>query len=615
MVLRLLSVHHRYGRHSALRDVSLHVRAGDCYGFIGHNGAGKTTAMRLALGLVPLRRGRILVEGFDAQQHPREARARMGGLIEQPRFHGGLGGRANLELLARAAGQGRAEARREAGRVLERVGLSEAAERAAGGYSQGMRQRLGIAQALLGRPRLVVLDEPTNGLDPQGIADMRALFAELVAEGTALWISSHQLHELEGLCNRVAVLRQGQLVVEAPTEELLASMAGRYRLHASDPGRVPSVLEQAGIACEAAGPSPGDGWIAQLGERPPEEVLRALVDGGVEVRAFAPAPPSLEEIVLQPAAQGAEAAVSSDVPQGEAQSPSERVAPGGQLWRAARYEARRLARPAPLALLSLPLLAGLGAQVARWRTLAAERAQVEAGELFGTTAVTGFEAVGVALQAGLPLLALVVAGLASQSLAGELARGTLRNLLLLPLRREAVAVGKGLALMGAALAAYLALVAASLVGGGLLFDFGDVVEILPDGTPFPMLEAAALWPELWRVLPAGLLPILACAMLGLAAGALLRSSAGALALSLGALAAVDVGRALARPLGWEDRLLTALLPSPLGDRSAVAYFVDFSRGVSNPLEPIAQSPATVALTWLLPLLGLAGWRLVRRSVP
>ena len=176
MVLQLLGVSRTFGAQRALDRVSIHVRRGDCYAFIGHNGAGKTSAMRIALGLDRKFQGRVLIDGFDARTHPREARARMGGLIEVPGFHGTLDGARNLLLLGQLQGFSRLESRREAGRLIELVGLSYAGAKPVAAYSQGMRQRLGIAQALLGRPMCVLLDEPTNGLDPQGIAEMQVLF-------------------------------------------------------------------------------------------------------------------------------------------------------------------------------------------------------------------------------------------------------------------------------------------------------------------------------------------------------------------------------------------------------------------------------------------------------
>ncbi|MEM7309413.1 MAG: ABC transporter ATP-binding protein [Planctomycetota bacterium] len=612
MALQLISLHHRYpGRSTpALDGVSLRVEPGDCYGFIGHNGAGKTTAMRLALGLTPLQRGAVRVDGFDAGRYPREARARMGGLIETPGFHAALSGRANLELRARAGGAVRRDARTDAERVLERVGLTADGGRAVGGYSQGMRQRLGIAQALLGAPRVVLLDEPTNGLDPGGIAEMRRLFGSLARDdGVAVLLSSHQLHELEGLCNRVAVLRKGQLVVESDTAALLRGASSAYRVRAEDAADTGAQLAELGLAAEPA----GDELLVDLQGRAPGQVLRELVGAGREITTFAAKVPTLEEIVLACEASPADDA-ADDAP-APAQPPAERLAPGRPLLRAARYELRRVyARPAAPLLLLLPVLVALAAQVVRWRAVAAEQRAVEAGELFGTTAVTAFEGVGLALQAGLPLLALVTAGLASQALSGELARRTLRNLLLRPIRRAQVVLGKALAHLVATAAGYVVLLAGGILGAGQLFDFGDVEEILPNGLAYTHIEAAELWPELWAVLPVCFVPLLACTALGLAAGALLRSPAGSLALALGGLLAIDLGRGFARPFGLEGAMLTAQLPSHLGDRSAVGGYVDFCRGVSNALEPASQSPAVVSLLWLLPALVLSVFVLSRRSV-
>jgi ABC-2 type transport system ATP-binding protein len=222
MSLRLLDLRKKYGRHAALDGVSIHVRPGDCYGFLGHNGAGKTTALRIALGLIRPDSGRILVEGFDAVRHPRETRARQGGLIETPGFYPWMSGRSNLVHLAGLSGLSRRDGRREADRLLDVVGLSSSGDRAAGGYSQGMRQRLGIAQALLGDPSLILLDEPLNGLDPEGIEEMRRLLVHLVREdGRTVLLSSHQLSEVAGICNRVGILRQGKVLLEAETKVLL----------------------------------------------------------------------------------------------------------------------------------------------------------------------------------------------------------------------------------------------------------------------------------------------------------------------------------------------------------------------------------------------------------
>ncbi|MFN0009969.1 MAG: ABC transporter ATP-binding protein, partial [Planctomycetota bacterium] len=251
MVLQLLDVSRTFGQQRALDRVSIHVRRGDCYAFIGHNGAGKTTAMRVALGLDRGFEGRVLIDGFDAREHPREARARMGGLIEVPGFHGGADGTSNLVTLARLQGLSRDEARREAGRLIELVGLVHAGSKPVAAYSQGMRQRLGIAQALIGRPMCVLLDEPTNGLDPQGIAEMQSLFTRLTRdEGLTVLLSSHHLAQISGLVNRVGVLHQGRLLVEAETQELLGGTNGRYKLELDSPeeAALTRALEPIGVS-------------------------------------------------------------------------------------------------------------------------------------------------------------------------------------------------------------------------------------------------------------------------------------------------------------------------------------------------------------------------------
>jgi hypothetical protein len=187
--------------------------------------------------------------------------------------------------------------------------------------------------------------------------------------------------------------------------------------------------------------------------------------------------------------------------------------------------------------------------------------------------------------------------------------------LLRPFTRWSVAGGKALAHLAVGAASYAALVGVALLGAALLFDFGDVVEILPNGEPFTYLAADAVRPELLAVLPACLGPVLACGALGFLIGALARSATVALGCSLGALAALDLLRAVARPGGWEGGIVTAALPSPLGDRSAVAAYLDFCRGVSNVSAAAAERPALLAALWLAPCLLLAGWRLARRSVP
>jgi len=604
-----------FGAQRALDGVSLHVRRGDCYGFIGHNGAGKTTAMRIVLGLQRATSGRVLLDGFDAVEHPREARARLGGLIEVPGFHGSLDGAENLALLARLGGMPRREARAEAGRLLELVGLPQVGSKPVRAYSHGMRQRLGIACALVGSPRYVLLDEPTSGLDPQGIAEIRELLRRLVRdEGVTVMLSSHQLAELATVCNRVGVLHRGRLVVEAETRELLGAGGRRYAVRTDDGARAAEVLAALGARAEPATPD-GEACF-DLASVAPADASRALVQAGLALEAFAPRPHTLEEIYLSTAAHAGEARAPSAAPALQVGAPDQRrVRPWGGC-RVARYELVRWSARKPW-LLPLAAPAAVSLAAVLWR-LAEARAQAEtvaAGERFSTTDVTAFEGAGVALQSGLPLLALVAAGLASQAIAGELARGTLRNVLMRPLSRAQVVLGKVVTHLGLMLAAYALLAGAGLALAGWLFGYRDLVELLPNGETFPLRTAAELWPELRAAVLAPLAPLAACVGLGLFAGSLARNAAGALAAALGSLVFLDLARALARGFGAEGWLPTAYLPSPLGDTSRLSLYADVAQGISNSTFAYADTNLSVPLAWFAATILAACLVLWRRSVP
>ena len=285
MSLRLERVSHRFGKQKVLDDVSLVIEPGDCYGFIGHNGAGKTTAMRVLLGLLQPDEGRVVIDGFAANSYPREARVRMGALIEQAGFHPHWSGPQNLRLLDKLAGGDS-----DIAALIEQVGLTHAGSKPVRAYSQGMRQRLGVAQALLGNPDYVLLDEPSNGLDPDGIQEMRELIRDITREqGHTVLISSHQLHELSGICNRVGVLRQGKLVMEESIENLLRG--DRYLLETNDAQGALTVAESLGLPVEAGSPV-----IVHVGGREASDVVKALVEKNIAVSSFAPQPPTLEEI-------------------------------------------------------------------------------------------------------------------------------------------------------------------------------------------------------------------------------------------------------------------------------------------------------------------------------
>jgi ABC-type multidrug transport system ATPase subunit len=240
--IRTVGLTKYFGRFEAVSALSLDVREGDVYGFLGANGSGKTTTVRMLLGLVLATSGEIEVLGRPMPRAAREVLPLVGSMVEGPAAYGHLSGRANLTLFDAMAHRSRRAGR--AGRVedaLDRVGLGGVDDRPVRNYSLGMRQRLGLANALLRRPRLLVLDEPTNGLDPQGIRDIRALLLELNADGTTVFVSSHLLAEIEQLCTRVGVLDRGRLVVQ---EELAALRAptGRVLVGTAQPEEVAALL-------------------------------------------------------------------------------------------------------------------------------------------------------------------------------------------------------------------------------------------------------------------------------------------------------------------------------------------------------------------------------------
>jgi ABC-type multidrug transport system ATPase subunit len=280
----------RYGRLRAVDGIDLDVREGEIYGFLGANGSGKTTTVRMLLGLVLPTSGEIELLGERMPRAGRRVLPRVGALIEGPAHYGHLSGRENLSLLD-ASGRGgswRTRSRRVAD-ALEQVGLGGVGRRPVKGYSLGMRQRLGLAGALLRRPELLVLDEPTNGLDPQGITEIRELLLELHRDGTTVFLSSHLLAEVEQLCTRVGVLDRGRLVLQDELATLTAP-TGRTVVETPDPERVRAVLD--GRVTAMAG-----GRVVVRGNDP-AEVNARLVGAGVPVTGLALERPTLEEVVL-----------------------------------------------------------------------------------------------------------------------------------------------------------------------------------------------------------------------------------------------------------------------------------------------------------------------------
>jgi ABC-type multidrug transport system ATPase subunit len=289
----------RYGDTEVVADLDLRVERGELYGFLGPNGAGKTTTIRMALGLIHPSRGDAALLGRSVSGPERsDALRRTGAMIEEPSFYRFLSGRRNLEAFARA-GRDRDDVRDRVARIdetLERVGLRDAAEKRVKAYSQGMRQRLGIALALLGRPEMLVLDEPTNGLDPSGMREIRQLLRSLADEGTTVFVSSHLLGEVEAVCDRVGVLSRGRLVAEGPPSVLRGG--GRtIRVEVDDVERaMRAVAGLAGVEAAAA----SGGLSCTLSDSiEPADVNAALVGAGVRVSALVAERRSLEDVFLE----------------------------------------------------------------------------------------------------------------------------------------------------------------------------------------------------------------------------------------------------------------------------------------------------------------------------
>jgi ABC-2 type transport system ATP-binding protein len=282
----------RYGELVAVAGVDLTVLPGDVFGYLGPNGAGKTTSLRMMLGLIRPSEGSVRLFGRDPQAGV-AALDGVAGFVEAPRFYPYLTGRRNLELCAALDGDGAAT---RVGEVLDIVELSDRAKDRVGGYSHGMRQRLGIAAALLRRPKLMLLDEPATGLDPAGMRDMRLLVRRLADGGMTVVLSSHLLAEVEELCNRVAIVRQGRMAYEGTLAELRRAAGTVYHLRTTDDERALAVCAaQAGIDDAAPAQHGGIAFRAPS-EQAVGELSLALAEAGALVLELAPNRATLEDL-------------------------------------------------------------------------------------------------------------------------------------------------------------------------------------------------------------------------------------------------------------------------------------------------------------------------------
>ena len=284
----------RFGARVAVSDISLTVPAGCAFGFLGHNGAGKTTVIRMLVSLTQPSAGTIRIAGQSLIGHRAQVLARVGAVVEEPRFHPHLSGRENLRVVAAARGP---QARRRIEPALERAGLRDRGNDRVGSYSQGMRQRLGIARCLLADPLLVILDEPMNGLDPAGILELRALMAGLVAEGRTVFVSSHLLDEIEKTCHAAAVIDRGRLIAQGPISELIGDTHTRYELTCDHPWAALDALATYPAVVQAV-QTPGGLRVTLADPRAAGAVTTLLTEAGIAVTGFAPVRTSLADRFL-----------------------------------------------------------------------------------------------------------------------------------------------------------------------------------------------------------------------------------------------------------------------------------------------------------------------------
>jgi ABC-type multidrug transport system ATPase subunit len=624
MSLQIISISQRFKKQEVLHNVSLNIDKGDCYGLLGHNGAGKTTILRTAIGLMKPTSGTVLIDGFDVHAFPQEAHSRMGGLIDSPFFNENWDGLKNLCVYARLQGFNQKQAIEESMRVLNVVGQEKdsrmLANKKVREYSHGMKQRLGIAQALLGNPQYILLDEPMNGLDPQALADIRLLLRRLTQEeDKTVVISSHNLGEISNLCNKIAILRDGVLLVEETTVRLLENEKNHYKLRvAAEKDVVIKFFDEMSISYQLENECDNyPSFLIDLKDMKPAELSRYLLNNNIELLALIPCNPSLEDVYLKINSTASRENISSSKKIDFLPSkgkPQELKAPKWAFLNGINYELTRILSGFKVALLFLlPAIFACISIFLMYRQ-AVTNAEKVGEEVFSTTQMTAFDGAGRGLQTGLPILMVLLTCLASQSISGEQSKGTLRYLLMRPINRMQIALSKLSSLILICIVSYILLVISVICISSYLFDFKDLSEILPNGKLFPMVKKEEMFQYLWPVLLNPIIPLFSYTAIGFAIGSWIKNNVGAFASTLGAIIFIDIGRAIIpggdKIIGW---LPSAHLPSPFGGHSFLTFYCNMVQGVSNTVNPYVNLSIEAPLVWLVIMIILAVIALNRKA--
>jgi ABC-2 type transport system ATP-binding protein len=294
-IIETRGVTKRFGARTAVTDLDLTVPRGSAFGFLGHNGAGKTTLIRMLLGLTQADAGTMRISGRPVPEERAAVLACVGAMVEEPHFHRHLTGRENLRVVAAARGP---EVRGRIEGTLRRVGLSDRADDRVRTYSQGMRQRLGVARCLLADPELLILDEPMNGLDPGGILEFRTMLAELTGEGRTVFLSSHLLDEVEKTCHAAAIIDRGRIIAQGPISELVADEHNEVDIVCDDQHAALDLLD-GHPEVAAAFATPNGLRVTLAGIDGAASINARLVTAGVSVSRLEPVHESLEQRFLE----------------------------------------------------------------------------------------------------------------------------------------------------------------------------------------------------------------------------------------------------------------------------------------------------------------------------